>query len=56
MNDVNRTVVLDRHPVLVRCALPTAYPTVLLAREEKDHPNGFANLLHAMRPLMGERD
>jgi hypothetical protein len=27
----------------------------LLAQEEKGHPNLFANLLHAMRPLMGER-
>jgi hypothetical protein len=27
----------------------------LLAREEQEHPNLFANLLHAMRPLMGER-
>jgi hypothetical protein len=27
----------------------------LLAREERDWPHLFANLLHAMRPLMGER-
>jgi hypothetical protein len=27
----------------------------LLAREERAHPNLYANLLHAMRPLMGER-
>jgi hypothetical protein len=27
----------------------------LLAREEREHPHLFANLLHAMRPLMGEK-
>jgi hypothetical protein len=27
----------------------------LLAREERAYPHLYANLLHAMRPLLGER-
>ena len=49
-------IIPDSCPACFTAPTQRAHMKTLLAREEKDHPNLFANLLHAMRPLMGERD
>jgi tRNA(Ile)-lysidine synthase TilS/MesJ len=48
-------VVPDSCPACFSAPTQRAHMKTLLAREERDHPNLFANLLHAMRPLMGAR-
>ena len=48
-------VVPDSCPACFTAPTQRAHTKILLAREEKAHPNLFANLLSAMRPLMGER-
>jgi tRNA(Ile)-lysidine synthase TilS/MesJ len=45
----------DSCPACFTAPTQRAHMKGLLAREEKDHPNLFANLLHAMRPLMGDK-
>ena len=45
----------DSCPACFTAPTQRAHMKNLLAREETGHPNLFANLLHAMRPLMGER-
>jgi tRNA 2-thiocytidine biosynthesis protein TtcA len=49
-------IIPDSCPACFSAPTQRAHMKTLLAREEKDHPNLFANLLHAMRALMGERD
>lgn len=48
-------VVPDSCPACFTAPTQRAHTKTLLAREERAHPNLFANLLSAMRPLMGER-
>jgi len=48
-------VVPDSCPACFSAPTQRAHMKTLLAREERAHPNLFANLLSAMRPLMGER-
>ena len=48
-------VVPDSCPACFTAPTQRAHMKTLLAREEREHPNLFANLLSAMRPLMGER-
>ena len=48
-------VVPDSCPACFSAPTQRAHMKILLAREERAHPNLFANLLSAMRPLMGER-
>ena len=48
-------VVPDSCPACFTAPTQRAHTKALLAREERAHPNLFANLLSAMRPLMGER-
>ena len=48
-------IIPDSCPACFSAPTQRAHMKDLLAREEKGHPNLFANLLHAMRPLMGER-
>jgi tRNA(Ile)-lysidine synthase TilS/MesJ len=48
-------VVPDSCPACFSAPTQRLHMKQLLAREERDWPNLFANLLHAMRPLMGER-
>jgi len=45
----------DSCPACFSAPTQRAHMKSLLAREEREHPQLFANLLHAMRPLMGER-
>lgn len=47
-------VVPDSCPACFRMPTQRAYMKVLLAREERTIPHLFANLLHAMRPLLVE--
>jgi len=47
-------IIPDSCPACFTAPTQRAHMKDLLAREEQDHPNLFANLLHAMRPLMGE--
>lgn len=47
-------VVPDSCPACFDAPTQRAYTKSLLAREERAHPRLFANLLSAMRPLMGE--
>ena len=47
-------VVPDSCPACFSAPTQRAYMKALLAREEAQHKNLFANLLHAMRPLMTE--
>ncbi len=49
-------VVADSCPACFSAPTQRAHMKSLLAREERDHPHLFANLLHAMRPLMGSSD
>ena len=53
---VKLPIIPDSCPACFSAPTQRAHVKALLAREEKDHPNLFANLLHAMRPLMGQRD
>lgn len=46
-------VVPDSCPACFTAPTQRAYMKTLLAREEREHDHLFANLLHAMRPLMG---
>ena len=48
-------IIPDSCPACFSAPTQREHMKALLAREEKGHPNLFANLLHAMRPLMGER-
>ena len=48
-------VVPDSCPACFTAPTQRAHTKTLLAHEERAHPNLFANLLSAMRPLMGER-
>ncbi|MEZ5588776.1 MAG: ATP-binding protein [Sedimenticolaceae bacterium] len=48
-------VVPDSCPACFTAPTQRAHTKTLLAREERAHPNLFANLLSAMRPLMGDR-
>ena len=48
-------VVPDSCPACFSAPTQRAHMKTLLAREEKEHPHLFANLLHTMRPLMGEQ-
>ncbi len=48
-------VVPDSCPACFSAPTQRAHMKTLLAHEEKDHPHLFANLLHTMRPLMGEQ-
>ena len=45
----------DSCPACFTAPTQRAHMKTLLAREEHEHPHLFANLLHAMRPLMGDR-
>ena len=45
-------VVPDSCPACFSAPTQRAHTKDLLAREEREHPHLFANLLHAMRPLM----
>lgn len=45
-------VVPDSCPACFSAPTKRAYFKNMLAREEREHPTLFANLLHAMRPLM----
>jgi tRNA 2-thiocytidine biosynthesis protein TtcA len=45
-------VIADNCPACFRIPTQRAHMKALLAREEQAHPKLFANLLHAMRPLM----
>lgn len=49
-------VVPDSCPACFSPPSQRAYTKSLLAREERAHPRLFANLLSAMRPLMGARN
>ncbi len=48
-------IVADSCPACFTAPTQRAHMKALLAREEKDHPNLFANLLPAIRPLMVNR-
>jgi tRNA(Ile)-lysidine synthase TilS/MesJ len=48
-------VVPDSCPACFSAPTQRQHMKELLAREERAYPNLYANLLHAMRPLMGER-
>ncbi len=48
-------IIADSCPACFSAPTQRAHMKTLLAREEREHPTLFANLLHAMRPLMGER-
>jgi tRNA(Ile)-lysidine synthase TilS/MesJ len=48
-------VVPDSCPACFSAPTQRAHMKDLLAREERAHPTLFRNLLHAMRPLMGDR-
>lgn len=48
-------LVPDSCPACFTAPTQRAHMKQLLAREEKHSPHLFANLLHAMRPLLGER-
>jgi tRNA 2-thiocytidine biosynthesis protein TtcA len=48
-------VIEDSCPACFSAPTQRAHMKALLAREEDVHPRLFANLLAAMRPLMGER-
>jgi len=48
-------VIPDSCPACFSAPTRRAYFKALLAHEEQTTPHLFANLLHAMRPLMGER-
>ena len=48
-------IVPDSCPACFTAPTQRAHMKTLLAREEREHPHLFANLLHAMRPLMGEQ-
>jgi len=47
-------VIVDNCPACFSKPTKREHMKQLLAQEEKVNPNLFANLLHAMRPLMGE--
>jgi tRNA 2-thiocytidine biosynthesis protein TtcA len=47
-------VIADNCPACFRIPTQRAHMKALLAREEQAHPKLFANLLHAMRPLMAD--
>ena len=47
-------VIADNCPACFRMPTRRAHVKRLLAGEERDHPRLFPNLLHALRPLMGE--
>lgn len=47
-------VVPDSCPACFSAPTQRVHMKTLLAREERQHPNLFANLLSAMRPLMGD--
>lgn len=48
-------VIADSCPACFRMPTQRMHMKELLAREERAHKRLFANLLHAMRPLMGEQ-
>lgn len=48
----NLPIVPDSCPACFSTPTQRAHMKGLLAREERNHPHLFANLLHAMRPLM----
>jgi len=48
-------IIPDSCPACFSAPTQRAHMKSLLAREEHAHPNLFANLLHTMRPLMGEQ-
>jgi len=48
-------IIPDSCPACFSAPTQRAHMKNLLACEEKEHPNLFANLLHAMRPLMGNK-
>ena len=48
-------VIPDSCPACFSAPTQREHMKTLLAREERGHPNLFANLLSAMRPLMGDR-
>ena len=47
-------IIPDSCPACFTAPTQRAHMKTLLAREEQEHPHLFANLLHAMRPLMGD--
>ncbi|MGB5614221.1 MAG: tRNA 2-thiocytidine biosynthesis TtcA family protein, partial [Sedimenticolaceae bacterium] len=49
-------IITDSCPACFSAPTQREHMKALLAGEEKGHPNLFANLLTAMRPLMGEKD
>ena len=49
-------VVPDSCPACFSAPTQRLHMKQLLAGEERAYPHLFANLLHAMRPLMGERE
>lgn len=51
---VNLPVVPDRCPACFSAPTRREHMKALLAREEADYPHFFANMLHAMRPLLTE--
>lgn len=48
----NLPIIPDSCPACFSAPTKREYFKTLLAREEREHPDLFANLLHAMRPLM----
>lgn len=55
-DSANLPIIPDSCPACFTAPTQRAHMKTLLAREERDHPNLFANLLHAMRPLMGGKE
>jgi tRNA(Ile)-lysidine synthase TilS/MesJ len=52
--DAGLPVIADNCPACFRMPTQRQHMKLLLADEEKQTPTLFANMLHAMRPLMGE--
>ncbi|MEN8175129.1 MAG: tRNA 2-thiocytidine biosynthesis protein TtcA, partial [Pseudomonadota bacterium] len=52
--DAALPVVPDSCPACFTAPTRRAHMKTLLAREERENPHLFANLLHAMRPLLTE--
>ena len=52
--DAKLPIIADSCPACFTAPTQRAHMKTLLAREEREHPHLFANLLHTMRPLMDE--
>jgi tRNA(Ile)-lysidine synthase TilS/MesJ len=49
-------VIADNCPACFRKPTQRQHMKLLLQQEEKSTPHLFANMLHAMRPLMGDKE